>query len=318
MKSFLQGLVNSLRVKVFIIVLGFCFVLLLITTLVTSSSSEITTTDNNEVQASIQTTLATFAGYLATLFFTVQYIPQAWLNYKRRSVKGFSSIGIIIKLIGSSYLGVNSFLMGEALSVVLYGAFNILQHLIFIFQFTLFTNQRMYLLCILIPIIPLFCGHYYPESIQYSNLIKPLSQITSHIPQLIVTWQAQSTEGVSLASQHLNLFGGIAGIYMYSIFTPKSFFTRLVYWNSMLQAISLYVLAVYFDGWSRLYYSFFSFIDKPSTITNNDESNKKLQLSGQVIVGGVNDSLNNSLNNTTTARIINNDLEAPNGNGNGE
>ncbi|EFC48980.1 predicted protein, partial [Naegleria gruberi] len=161
------------------------------------------------------TSLASISGYMATFCFTVQYLPQAYLNYKRKSVKGFSTTGILLKLIGSAYLGVNSYLMGEALSVVLYGAFNIAQHIIFMIQFTVFTNRRIFLLCIFIPIVPLFCGVSYPETIPYTNLIKPISQIISHIPQLLVTWEARSTEGVSLASQHLNLLGGIAGIFMY-------------------------------------------------------------------------------------------------------
>jgi len=47
----------------------------------------------------------------------------------------------------------------------------------------------------------------------YTSLAKPLSQFFSHIPQLYVTYQKKSTEGVSLASQHLNFVGGIFGMY---------------------------------------------------------------------------------------------------------
>ena len=106
--------------------------------------------------------LVKLAGYFATFCFTVQYAPQAWLNYKRKSVKGFSTTGILIKLIGAAYLGVNSALMGEEFSVVVYGAFNIAQHLIFMFQFTIFTHQRRYLVYCLIPFIPYFSGLFFP------------------------------------------------------------------------------------------------------------------------------------------------------------
>jgi hypothetical protein len=102
------------------------------------------------------------AGYLGTFCFTIQYAPQAVLNYKRKSVKGFSTTGILIKLIGAAYLGVNSALLGEALSVVIYGAFNIAQHLIFMFQFTIYTKQQRYLLYCLIPFVPYLCGVYFP------------------------------------------------------------------------------------------------------------------------------------------------------------
>lgn len=42
--------------------------------------------------------LAYSAGYFATLCFTLQYIPQAILNYKRKSITGFSTTGILIKV----------------------------------------------------------------------------------------------------------------------------------------------------------------------------------------------------------------------------
>jgi hypothetical protein len=43
--------------------------------------------------------------------FSVRYLPQAWKNYKRGSVAGFSTSGIILKLIGASFLCVNSIFM---------------------------------------------------------------------------------------------------------------------------------------------------------------------------------------------------------------
>jgi uncharacterized protein with PQ loop repeat len=89
--------------------------------------------------------IALTAGFFSTICFTVQYIPQAWLNYKRKSVSGLSTSGILIKLIGASFLGVNAAITGETFPVVLYGMFNIAQHLLFMIQFTLFTNKNIYL-----------------------------------------------------------------------------------------------------------------------------------------------------------------------------
>lgn len=104
------------------------------------------------------------AGYFATFCFTIQYLPQCILNYKRKSVKGFNTTGILIKLIGAAYLCVNSALNGEVFSVVVYGAFNVAQHLIFMFQFTMFTGKRIFLLYCLIPYIPYICGIYWPQT----------------------------------------------------------------------------------------------------------------------------------------------------------
>jgi hypothetical protein len=166
-------------------------------------------------------------------------------------------------------LGVNAILTNEALPVTVYGAFNIFQHLIFMVQFVQYTSRKIFIMYLFLPLLPLVLGVTMPASIckskmtiqlmhiiDYTNIIKPICQILSHIPQLLETYNKKSTEGLSLTTQHLNMVGGIAGIYMYSIVPPVSFMTRLVYINSMFQAISLYVMAWYYDGWRRLWTSF--------------------------------------------------------------
>ena len=50
-----------------------------------------------------------------SLIMWLRYVPQMWLNFRRKSVKGFSTYGIIIKLIGASFLLVNSYLNGGML-----------------------------------------------------------------------------------------------------------------------------------------------------------------------------------------------------------
>jgi hypothetical protein len=59
---------------------------------------------------------------LALLFvdligFDTRYIPQAWLNYRRKHVKGFSKLGIVIKHIGASFLWINSMILGGSFSL---------------------------------------------------------------------------------------------------------------------------------------------------------------------------------------------------------
>jgi len=191
-------------------------------------------------------------GYFATICFSIQYIPQTYLNYKRKSVEGFNATSILIKLFGASYFTVNSYLIGEETSVVLYGAFNVAQHVLFMIQFARYTKRRIFYFYALFPIVPYLMGFLYPQTIPITITIKPITQILSHLPQLYETYMRRSSEGVSLVTQHLNLLGGLSGVFMYSVIPPKSFYTYMVYFTSLLQAVSLYALAVYFDGWERL------------------------------------------------------------------
>ena len=116
-----------------------------------------------------------------------------------------------------------------------------------------------------------------------------MTQIMSHLPQLYETYTRRTSEGVSLLAQHLNLMGGLSGVFMYSIIPPKSFYTYLVYFTSLIQAISLYALAVYFDGWDRLINSvplLNRFIRTNNHHNNNSNSGNNNNGSGAVSGGG--------------------------------
>ncbi|EGG25193.1 transmembrane protein [Cavenderia fasciculata] len=188
-------------------------------------------------------------GMLATGCFVLQYIPQMYLNYSRKSVQGFSLHSVVIKLIGAAFLFVNSSLTGETIPVILYGLFNVLQHTIFIFQFSIYSKEssNSSLPFIGFPAIPYLIGYLYPQSLYITNSIKPLTQLFSHIPQAVLCVRDKTTTGVSLSSQYLNFFGGIAGAIMCYGIPPVSFLTYLIYYNSVLQAASIFILYFYYD-----------------------------------------------------------------------
>ncbi len=89
-----------------------------------------------------QVFVANILGALSSVIFMVMYFPQFWLNHTRRSTQGFSSTGIIIKLVGASFLSVNAFVTGETLAVVLYGALGMVQHQAFMVQFFLYEPRN--------------------------------------------------------------------------------------------------------------------------------------------------------------------------------
>lgn len=204
--------------------------------------------------------LANLLGYVASISFTLQYIPQSIHNYRRKSMLGFSAIGIVIKLIGASFLAINSYFLYQPLSVIIYGFFNVAQHDFFMIQFSIYPSKRekvslddrepnppskLFLVWLLFPIVPYFLAVTYPEAIHYTTFIKPVGQIVSHLPQVFECIKCKTTSGISFMSQHLNLLGGFCGLYMcwqYSL--PFSIW--LIYIDSLMQAISIYLLAVYY------------------------------------------------------------------------
>eukprot|EP01083_Nonionella_stella_P042099 113894_1 len=95
--------------------------------------------------------VAQICGMIATLCFTLQYVPQAYQNYKRQSCEGFSLSGIVIKLVGIAFLMVNSVLTGENMSVFMYGIIGCMQHCVFMAQFAKYNNDKGALYWILFP-----------------------------------------------------------------------------------------------------------------------------------------------------------------------
>ena len=150
-----------------------------------------------------------------------RYAPQAWKNYKRKSCRGFSSTGIIIKLVGAAFLMVNAYILGETISVTFYGLFNVIQHSIFMLQFAIYKNDYKFVVWLLFPLFPYFLGTISPITINFTNSIKPGAQIFSHIPQLLLCWNLKTTQGVSLDTQHLNMVGGLCGLIMCFLIETK-------------------------------------------------------------------------------------------------
>jgi uncharacterized protein with PQ loop repeat len=105
-------------------------------------------------------------GYFATICFSLQYLPQTYLNWKRKSVEGFNSTGILIKLFGASFFTVNSYLIGEETSVVLYGAINVTQHIVFMLQFASYTKKKRFYSFAFFPIVPYLMGYLFPATIR--------------------------------------------------------------------------------------------------------------------------------------------------------
>ena len=81
-----------------------------------------------------------------------------------------------------------------------------------------------------------------------TSCLKPLSQLVSHIPQLVECKRLKTTHGISFFSQGLNFVGGVAGTAMCLALPPKSPWTWLLYGNSIFQAMSLFFMALYYDG----------------------------------------------------------------------
>jgi uncharacterized protein with PQ loop repeat len=180
--------------------------------------------------------IACWLGNIASFAFFVVYVPQFVLNFRRKSCKGFSLQSTAIKLIGSSFLCVNSLFNNSGFPVFLYGFLNTVQHIGFLVQFWIYGGSCFTMCLSLIPFIPLCICMAVPRLIPFTDLVKPFCQIASHIPQLRQCLKMRSTIGVSMFGQHLNFAGCVLGCWMCALLNEQSMKTWVIYVNSGLQA----------------------------------------------------------------------------------
>jgi uncharacterized protein with PQ loop repeat len=213
--------------------------------------------ENDDDDNDAQMWFAQMMGMLASLLFTLQYVPQLRLNWRRRSTKGLSGTAIVIKEAGASFLLANAWLGDESAAVVLYGLFNVLQHSVFLIQLSVYADRAQaslyYLPWLLFPLAPMLLGSLAPSTMALTSAIKPLTQLISHFPQLVECCRVRSTRGMSMLTQHLNAAGGFAGLYMCMAIEPNSPTIYFLYVNSIFQAFSIYTLCIFFDGARRLF-----------------------------------------------------------------
>ena len=126
-----------------------------------------------------------------------------------------------------------------------------IQHSMFMVQFSIYPSSDgrvgSFWGWLLLPLFPYFLGVTMPGTIALTNSIKPACQLLSHWPQLMLCYKLKTTAGVSLTTQHLNMTGGMLGLWMCYIIPPKSYFTYTLYLNSMFQALSIYFLYFMYD-----------------------------------------------------------------------
>jgi len=195
--------------------------------------------------------LAFFCGMVSTLLFSAVWIPQILLNYQRKSTQGFSTAGMVVRLTGSAFLYVNACVTGEPMPVILYGGFGYLVVAVLIGQIILYSNNKEHsqlALVYLIPILPIALWWYFPATLQFSNLIKPISMIAGVVTQVLLCIETRTGTGCSVTAQHLNLFGALAGLYMCSVIPPVATTTWWLYIIALGQSFTFYSVQIYYDG----------------------------------------------------------------------
>jgi uncharacterized protein with PQ loop repeat len=190
--------------------------------------------------------VACWLGNIASFAFFIVYVPNFILNFRRKSCKGFSLQSTAIKLLGSSFLFVNSIFNESPFPVFLYGFLNTGQHIAFLIQFWLYGGSTFPLSLSLLPLFPFLICIQVPNLVPLTDLVKPVCQIASHIPQLRQCLKLRSTAGVSLLGQHLNFAGCVFGCGMCALLNEQSVKTWLIYINSGVQAVTLYAVAVWY------------------------------------------------------------------------
>lgn len=84
-----------------------------------------------------------------------------------------------------------------------------------------------------------------PSLISYTDLIKPITQLIGHIPQLLSCIYRRSTTCISIVGEHLHFIGSVFGFLMLVITQNFNLSRWILYGNTFFQAISIYLVAAW-------------------------------------------------------------------------
>lgn len=184
--------------------------------------------------------------FSAIAYFCVQ-IPQIFLNYKRKTTKGFSPFFVIIRLFGLSFLAVNGIIEHTNVSLIASGILLVIAYDILLVQFCYFEFHPGYYAFLAAPLLPTFMSLVFPSTIVVTDYINAISQVACYIPFVTECIRMETTKGISLFGQHLNFLGSILGLFMCSTTCNCDTPGWLMHIISMLQSCIIYFVALHYN-----------------------------------------------------------------------
>ncbi|OHS99149.1 PQ loop repeat family protein [Tritrichomonas foetus] len=215
--------------------------------------------------------LSCWLGNLSALTYFLLNFPQLYMNFRRRSTRGFSSLFVLLRLFSISFHLANNTVLRAQFPVLLSGFLLLLTTILYVLQIAFYCeNNRLFLLWLIMPFVIFYISFSFPHTIVFTQWIMPSVSLISYIPLVAACFQSGTTYGISVFSQHLNLLGSIFGILMCLVGQMCSNSGLSFYLIGVSQALIVYTAAAYF-GEMR-------FFDPISDVPNKKEGEENISL----------------------------------------
>ena len=221
--------------------------------------------------------LACWFGNCAAFIYFLCNFPQLYLNFKKRSTKGFSNTFVVMKVFALSFLVANSAVEDLPFPIQLSGFLLLFTSVISAIQISVYNHYFKFLLWLTLPFIITFISYTWPSTINYTKWINPIFSLVSYIPLLYTCISARTTYGISVFAQHLNFIGSLFGLLMCQISSFCGFVNWVFYSIGIVQASLVYSVAFYF-GEMRLFDSSEDNDDENEALVDNIQPSNMLKL----------------------------------------
>lgn len=185
-------------------------------------------------------------GNLAAFIYFLCNFPQLYLNFKRRSTKGFSNTFVIMRVFSLSFLVANSAVEGLPFPIQLSGILLLFTSIVSTIQIAIYNRYLLFLFWLTLPFYIMFISYNWPHTIEYTKWINPIISLLSYIPLLYTCISAQTTFGISVFAQHLNFIGSVFGLLMCKISNFCGLVNWIFYLIGIIQASLVYCVAIYY------------------------------------------------------------------------
>ena len=134
--------------------------------------------------------VACWLGNFSAVVLFMCNIPQLWLNFRRRSTRGFSSTFVIIKLVSYSFQLANSSISKSSFPILFTGFLLLLTDLLYIIQIAFYNKNKKFMLWFLLMFLIFFVAYEWPQTAMYTQWIMPFISLLSYIPLLYTCWES--------------------------------------------------------------------------------------------------------------------------------
>ena len=190
--------------------------------------------------------LACWLGNIAGITGFIENIPQIILNFRRKSLKGFSALSVIIRIFSTTFTIMTRVLYKPHVSILFSACLVQFENFIVIVQFLIYEKQKWCWTGFIAPLPGILISLLWPASFLFTQYVPAICLVLNFIPFYITILRAHTTMGISMIGLTIGYIAAGLGILSCSIQCTCDTISWIFYLSDVIICDIIYVTAMAF------------------------------------------------------------------------